>query len=97
MIRRPPRSTLFPYTTLFRSVEGMHALTEEQIRGVLGALPGQPFSDINVSSDRDNVLALYYNQGFPDATFSYTAEPDKSQEAQAAAAKENTREEKLTG
>src|SRR2546426_7792825 len=23
MIRRPPRSTLFPYTTLFRSVEGM--------------------------------------------------------------------------
>src|SRR5256885_9209904 len=26
MIRRPPRSTLFPYTTLFRSVEaGAHA------------------------------------------------------------------------
>src|SRR3712207_6849059 len=23
MIRRPPRSTLFPYTTLFRSVPGM--------------------------------------------------------------------------
>src|SRR3712207_8144411 len=23
MIRRPPRSTLFPYTTLFRSYEGM--------------------------------------------------------------------------
>src|SRR5256885_4965971 len=30
MIRRPPRSTLFPYTTLFRS----HAL-----EGVLGQLP----------------------------------------------------------
>src|SRR5687767_15412175 len=25
MIRRPPRSTLFPYTTLFRSPEGLHA------------------------------------------------------------------------
>src|SRR2546422_4981675 len=25
MIRRPPRSTLFPYTTLFRSVIGMGA------------------------------------------------------------------------
>src|SRR3712207_8905679 len=25
MIRRPPRSTLFPYTTLFRSVEAMAA------------------------------------------------------------------------
>src|SRR5256885_13227731 len=24
MIRRPPRSTLFPYTTLFRSAEGFH-------------------------------------------------------------------------
>src|SRR5256886_15182638 len=24
MIRRPPRSTLFPYTTLFRSVSGEH-------------------------------------------------------------------------
>src|SRR3712207_7852564 len=24
MIRRPPRSTLFPYTTLFRSPEGQH-------------------------------------------------------------------------
>src|SRR2546430_12651375 len=24
MIRRPPRSTLFPYTTLFRSVRGEH-------------------------------------------------------------------------
>src|SRR2546427_9420594 len=28
MIRRPPRSTLFPYTTLFRSVDGqLHAAT----------------------------------------------------------------------
>src|SRR2546422_3604844 len=25
MIRRPPRSTLFPYTTLFRSVDGAFA------------------------------------------------------------------------
>src|SRR2546429_5295231 len=24
MIRRPPRSTLFPYTTLFRSWDGVH-------------------------------------------------------------------------
>ena len=78
-------------------VEGTHALPEEEIRGVLGSLPGQPFSDINVSSDRDNVLALYYNQGFPEATFTYTSEPDTSPEAQAATAQENAREEKLTG
>src|SRR5437773_8326903 len=29
MIRRPPRSTLFPYTTLFRSVEGVVSLRAE--------------------------------------------------------------------
>src|SRR5688572_32345530 len=25
MLRRPPRSTLFPYTTLFRSIAGFHS------------------------------------------------------------------------
>src|SRR5256886_17533850 len=30
MIRRPPRSTLFPYTTLFRSVEGGADLVERE-------------------------------------------------------------------
>src|SRR2546426_5892719 len=27
MIRRPPRSTLFPYTTLFRSLDALHGST----------------------------------------------------------------------
>src|SRR2546428_10361165 len=29
MIRRPPRSTLFPYTTLFRSIDGRIVLTSQ--------------------------------------------------------------------
>src|SRR5256885_12711174 len=33
MIRRPPRSTLFPYTTLFRSVESSRRGGLEAIRG----------------------------------------------------------------
>src|ERR1017187_10672965 len=42
MIRRPPRSTLFPYTTLFRSIEGLHAavskvLTKHEHRGLCDA------------------------------------------------------------
>src|SRR2546427_5649759 len=36
MIRRPPRSTLFPYTTLFRSVLA-HALQQLDVRRVGGA------------------------------------------------------------
>src|SRR2546427_1814058 len=40
MIRRPPRSTLFPYTTLFRSPGARQGLRENTVRvlQVLGAL-----------------------------------------------------------
>src|SRR5256885_12654596 len=31
MIRRPPRSTLFPYTTLFRSHVSLHAMNDTTI------------------------------------------------------------------
>src|SRR5256885_5200546 len=35
MIRRPPRSTLFPYTTLFRSVDEYgHAPVEDYLSGL---------------------------------------------------------------
>src|SRR2546422_2872530 len=45
MIRRPPRSTLFPYTTLFRSVERVGQLWKEALSGerrvaLLGGEPG---------------------------------------------------------
>src|SRR2546425_6833640 len=33
MIRRPPRSTLFPYTTLFRSIARRHDAGEHEQRG----------------------------------------------------------------
>src|SRR5256885_6085650 len=38
MIRRPPRSTLFPYTTLFRSVKKLESATQSIVQEVLGAL-----------------------------------------------------------
>src|SRR5256885_6142087 len=41
MIRRPPRSTLFPYTTLFRSVV-VPAVVRYQVSS---ASPQTPFSD----------------------------------------------------
>src|SRR2546426_8612253 len=42
MIRRPPRSTLFPYTTLFRSGASVHATDRKRrdpvpLLGILGA------------------------------------------------------------
>src|SRR3712207_7754760 len=36
MIRRPPRSTLFPYTTLFRSMARLRV--EHQLEGLAGLL-----------------------------------------------------------
>src|SRR3989449_4414145 len=50
MIRRPPRSTLFPYTTLFRSDGGLtwHAASDKHLTaGSIGALAVAP-SDPNV-------------------------------------------------
>src|ERR1039458_9362744 len=40
MIRRPPRSTLFPYTTLFRSVDA-HAGEADLVARAFGVLVGQ--------------------------------------------------------
>src|SRR5262245_63439191 len=41
MIRRPPRSTLFPYTTLFRSLLGEVEIHERQGKRVEGQVPGR--------------------------------------------------------
>src|SRR3712207_7376163 len=41
MIRRPPRSTLFPYTTLFRSDDAPRHLDLDEVRQAL-ALRDQP-------------------------------------------------------
>src|SRR2546430_15667657 len=43
MIRRPPRSTLFPYTTLFRSLRRVRGHREESVvHGALLRLFAQP-------------------------------------------------------
>src|SRR5690348_17948990 len=42
MIRRPPRSTLFPYTTLFRSDLRVGPVVEGRRRRVLAVVPVRP-------------------------------------------------------
>jgi outer membrane protein assembly factor BamA len=56
------------------STEGIHTFKEEELLGVIGSTPGQPYSDFGVTTDRDNILALYFNEGFPEASFTATAE-----------------------
>ncbi|HEX2711135.1 MAG TPA: POTRA domain-containing protein, partial [Candidatus Acidoferrales bacterium] len=55
-------------------LEGNHALSDEGLLAVIGSTAGQPYSEFNVSGDRDNILAVYYNDGFPDARFSAITE-----------------------
>src|SRR5437773_9033338 len=49
MIRRPPRSTLFPYTTLFRSYEW--SLSSASSGGCAAPPPGRYSSSASVPSD----------------------------------------------
>ncbi len=56
------------------SIEGNRAFKEQELLGVVGSTPRQPYSDFGVTTDRDNILALYFNEGFPEASFSAAAE-----------------------
>lgn len=79
------------------NISGMSAIDEEEIRGVLGSLPGQPYSEINVAKDRDNILAMYFNRGFPNAAFTWTAEADSAAKAETPAERQNEAKGKDSG
>src|SRR3712207_7023167 len=53
MIRRPPRSTLFPYTTLFRSrAEAIHAAVRELGAGDVLVVAGKGHETGQIVGDR---------------------------------------------
>src|SRR3712207_8605408 len=59
MIRRPPRSTLFPYTTLFRSGQ-----VDEHEAGGHGLLGGQGGGPAGVGRLRDHVPLAVGGEGW---------------------------------
>jgi outer membrane protein assembly complex protein YaeT len=42
---------------------------------LLHSTEGQPYSDLNIATDRDNVLDYYFNNGYPAAKFDFTSVP----------------------
>src|SRR5438093_9451954 len=58
MIRRPPRSTLFPYTTLFRSENAMLALAVGREAGADPARAVAALAGVRLPSGRGAVLSL---------------------------------------
>src|SRR2546422_3941215 len=56
MIRRPPRSTLFPYTTLFRSrspFQGRDPIVRRRTLGALGMEGSDQRAELGCARDRD--------------------------------------------
>src|SRR3712207_8987824 len=62
MIRRPPRSTLFPYTTLFRSIESldMRRVERRQRPGRAGCV--EQIAPIRIVHDRSGMLPLRFGR-----------------------------------
>ncbi len=56
-------------------LSGLSPDRREAVQSLLQESAGQPFSESNVSVDRDNILEYYYNQGYPQATFEWSFQP----------------------
>jgi len=56
-------------------VEGIAHLDKNAILDRLSSVAGQPFSDFNIAVDRDTILARYFQNGFPSATFEWSSKP----------------------
>src|SRR3712207_8152329 len=64
MIRRPPRSTLFPYTTLFRSVEALRAGDFRDIGRLMYASHASMRDDFEISTpELDTFVELAEGSG----------------------------------
>jgi len=56
-------------------IEGTSESDAIYLRTVIRSSQGQPYSDTSVAADRDAVLGYYFNNGYPGATFDWTATP----------------------
>src|SRR5256885_17233878 len=64
MIRRPPRSTLFPYTTLFRSFSKITQGITTEVTGEGGSVA--PLTDRLVMDDSDAMKKWHYREDWRD-------------------------------
>jgi len=56
-------------------IHGAESLDADLLYNAVASNPGQPYSEFNTAGDRDNILAIYFNEGFPDARFESRVEP----------------------
>ena len=71
MIRRPPRSTLFPYTTLFRSLQFRHTVVSDAISDWLQMESSERSVAILLAEQHLDGMLLALRDGFPETAHDY--------------------------
>jgi outer membrane protein insertion porin family len=57
------------------AITGQQKLDVTPVVRTLSSAAGQPFSEFSVATDRDAILAYYFNHGFASATFEWNSKP----------------------
>ena len=55
-------------------LEGVPEVDRAALLLILHSTAGQPYSDLNVASDRDSILDYYFNNGYPAAEFEFNSQ-----------------------
>lgn len=58
------------------TIEGNQAVPTDDIRNMISASEGQPYSDTMVVNDQTEVTDAYFNRGFPQMRFEYQTQPE---------------------
>jgi len=66
-----------PQTTIgVLEIVGNSAVSSDDLRNLVSATAGQPYSDTTVANDQTEIVAEYFNRGFPTVRMDYSAKPD---------------------
>ncbi len=57
------------------TISGVSGDDEKYLKTILLSTEGQPYSDLNLASDRDNILQYYFDNGYAQAKFAFTTTP----------------------
>jgi outer membrane protein insertion porin family len=60
------------------TINGISQVDRNALTSQLASAQGQPFSEVNLASDRNQVLTRYYELGFPNATLKSAWEPSET-------------------
>ncbi len=57
------------------TITGTDQVPQTVVRQLVNMTAGQPYSDVNLASDRDTVVGYYFDEGFADVKFEAESEP----------------------